>query len=82
MGRSGKSKHIYSRGLGAVDVSLLDYSKKKLDKLENAIIDKTKYNRITRYSTFLHLDFAENRFGGRAYYRNTIHGWIYIGKIK
>jgi hypothetical protein len=81
-GRSGKSMHVYSNGLGAVDVSLRDYTTKELDILENAIMDTTNYNRITRYDTFIHLDFAKNRFGGRAYYRNTEYGWIYIGKIK
>lgn len=81
-GRSGKSQHVYENGLGAVDVSLINYTKPELDKLENVIIDSTNYNRVTRYDTFIHVDYADNRFGDRAYYRNTIYGWIYIGKIK
>jgi hypothetical protein len=81
-GRSGNSKHVYKEGNGAVDISVRDYSKKKLDTLENALIDETLYNRITRYDTFIHVDFGKNRFGGRAYYKNTKQGWIYIGIIK
>lgn len=82
MGRSGKSMHVYANGLGAVDVSVKNYNLKALDTLENALIDTTNYNRITRYDSFIHVDFNENRFGGRAYYRNTKYGWIYIGRIK
>ena len=81
MGRSGKSQHVYSWGQGAVDISLIDYNNNNLDILEKVIMSNTNYNRVSRYKTFLHLDYAENRFGGRAYYRNTKHGWIYVGKI-
>ena len=81
MGRSGKSQHVYSRGCGAVDVSLMDFSRNNLNELEKEIIDDTSYKRITRYKTFLHLDFAKNRYGERAYYRNTDHGWIFISEL-
>jgi len=82
MGRSGKSQHVYANGKGAVDISVSRPSEAKLDSLEIIVMNTTKYTRITRYKTFLHLDLAKNRIGKRAYYRNTKHGWIFIGEIK
>lgn len=81
-GRSGKSQHVYSRGLGAVDISLLNYNKHELDKLEKVVVENSGYKRVARYNTFIHLDYANNRFGERGYYRNTKYGWIYIGEIE
>ena len=81
-GRSGKSQHVYDNGLGAVDISITDYSKKKLDNLEKEVILNTNYTRIARYRTFIHLDYYNNRFGERAYYKNTEFGWVFIGIIK
>lgn len=45
-------------------------------------MDVTSYTRISRYPTFLHLDFDKPRYGKRAYYRNTIKGWVYQGEIR
>lgn len=81
-GRSGKSQHIYPNGKGAVDVSVPEYmDKEKLNKLEQAIITESSYTRISRYKSYLHLDFKPNRYGRRAYYRNTPYGWMYVGAI-
>lgn len=82
MGRSGNSQHVYKKGDGAVDISLAEYSTDNLNKLEKAIIEETDYNRVSRYHSYLHLDYAPNRFGGRGYYRNTKQGWIYLGEIQ
>ena len=81
-GRSGKSVHIFPRGFGAIDVSLVNFTPKTLDQLEKALIEETSYNRISRYSTFLHVDFYPTREQHRSYYRNTSRGWMYVGKIK
>jgi len=80
-GRKGASQHVYKNGQGAVDVSLVNYSEKNLNLLENAILDTTNYTRVARYQTFIHVDFAKNRSGERGYYRNTKYGWVYIGEI-
>jgi len=82
MGRSGNSQHIFDQGLGAVDVSLNNYTDDRLDKLQDAIMDVTEYTRVTRYKTFLHLDYKEPRMGKRAYYRKTNAGWVYQGEIR
>ena len=81
MGRSGASQHVYDNGEGAVDISLDDFSKKKLDRLEYYIFKVTDYTRIARYGTFIHLDFASNRYGERAYYKNTDFGWLFVGEV-
>lgn len=81
-GRSGKSQHIFPKGKGAVDISTPKYSAKELDELEKAIFQETDYNRVSRYKSYLHLDYAKNRSGSRSYYRNSQYGWIYVGDIK
>jgi len=81
-GRRGKSQHVYESGFGAVDISISDYGTETLNELQNAVMDVTSYTRVTRYHSFLHLDFAENRFGMRGFYKNTKYGWIYIGEIQ
>ncbi len=81
-GRSGKSQHIFPKGAGAVDISLLDFNPQALNELEVAIFKNTNYNRVSRYKTYLHLDYAVTRSGSRGYYRNSSFGWIWVGDIK
>ena len=81
-GRSGNSQHVYERGLGAVDVSILNYTDRGLNDLEAMLMDYTEYKRVARYKTFIHVDLKKPKIGGRAYYRNTRQGWIYQGQIK
>jgi len=81
-GRSGKSQHIFPRGAGAVDISLSDYNDNALNELEVAIFENTNYNRVSRYKTYLHLDYATTRSGSRGYYRNSAYGWIWVGDIR
>lgn len=80
--RSGNGQHVYANGFGAVDVAIKEDNHCRLRDLEEYLIKKTKYNRIARYKSFIHVDFKETKQGGRGYYKNTKDGWIYIGKIK
>ena len=81
-GRSGKSQHVFKRKKGAVDVSLANHTTESINELEKAVFENTEYTRVTRYPTFLHLDYYPSRYGDRGYYKNTEKGWVYIGEIK
>lgn len=80
-GRSGRSRHVWVHGTPcAVDISHMN-----LTKLETyTLIEQLVFMgacRISRYSTFIHVEFSQKPCIETQLFRNDSNGWMRCNKI-
>lgn len=80
-GRSGRSRHVWVRGIPcAVDISHMNLSKHETHEFIRSLI-AIGACRISRYSTFIHVEFSQRPCIETQLFRNDLNGWMRCNKI-